>query len=270
MGHVSRFIVCALPLLGVLVACSLDVRELKPQATLGDGGASDSNAGNGASGPSARAGSSAGGSSNDAGSTSQGGRNTAGTAGAPSSLVEGCPDLDENGVGDCEETLAKNAAFASDVSDWEPELDAIVAWNEANATSDHPSGSALVRAEGVVESTIPGSALRDVSQCVSVSGKQLVAVYANAFVPTGQDEAGRAEIDVFFFESADCSGSLSASFVTPQPLDGGVDRWMSLKAGQVSSDSTRSALVKLAVLKPFKAASFEARFDNVLIRTQAP
>lgn len=267
-SSVSRSFSSALLLLALTVGCSLDVRDLQPRDSIADGGEDSGDSGrNGVSGAGNRAGASSGGSSNNAGSSAAG---AAGRAGSSSTLIDGCADLDENGVGDCRETLAKNASFGADVSDWQPELDAIAAWDEANANQDLPSGSALVRAEGVVESTIPGSALRAVSQCVAVGAKQLVTVYANAFVPAGQDGAGRAEIDVFFFESGDCSGSSNKSFVTPQPLDGGVDRWLALKAGQVAEDATRSVLVKLAILKPFKAASFEARFDNVLVRTQTP
>lgn len=256
-------------MLGALAGCSLDVRELQPRDMGGEAGIAEGEAGSGASGANSSAGGSAGGSSGRAGSSNAGaGRAGAGSAGAP--LIGGCPDLDGNGVSDCDETLVKNPTFVSDVDLWLPELDATVTWDEKNATSDSPSGSALVRAEGVVESTIPGSALRDVGQCIAVDGQQLLTVYANAFVPAGQDEAGQAEVDVFFFDSSDCSGTLNASFVTPQPLDGSAGRWIELKAGAVSKDSTRSALVKLAVLKPFKAAAFEAHFDNVLVQTRTP
>jgi hypothetical protein len=105
---------------------------------------------------------------------------------------------------------------------------------------------------------------------LEVTGKQLVTVYANAFVDAGQDPNGHAEVDVFFFDAAACSGALSASFVTPQPLDAETDTWLSLKAGAVSGEYTKSVLVKLGVSKPFSAPSFSARFDNVLVKIQAP
>ena len=131
-----------------------------------------------------------------------------------------------------------------------------------------PSGSALLASSGVVDEIAGGLALRAAQQCVPIAGSNLVIVYGNAFVDSGQDEQGRAEIDVAFFDSKDCSGALATSFSTPQPLDARLDAWFTLKAGAVSGVATQSAQVKLAVLKPLRAASFQARFDNVLVTAQ--
>jgi hypothetical protein len=75
---------------------------------------------------------------------------------------------------------------------------------------------------------------------------------------------------VFFFDVRDCTGAFTTSFSTPQPLDSKSDAWLDLKAGSVSGVSTQSALVKLAISKPFRAEAYRARFDNVLVKVQSP
>ena len=254
--------------LAFVTGCSLDTRELMPRAELGaEAGSSASSTAGAANGDRGGAAHSAGASgAHEVGGGSNGGSGeAAGPAEAP--LIDGCPDLDGNQIGDCKETLLDNASFKSDVVGWAPELDATVAWDDQNATADLPSGSALVAATGVLGASAQG-ALRDVTQCLKITGKRLVTVYANAFVDAGQDEEGQAEIDVFFFDDAGCAGTFTSSFSTPQPLDASVDAWIELKAGSVSTASTQSVLVKLAVLKPFRAESFHARFDNVLVKIQ--
>ena len=38
-----------------------------------------------------------------------------------------------------------------------------------------------------------------------------------------------------------------------------------MQAGAVGGANTKSMLVKLAISKPFRASSFQARFDNILL-----
>lgn len=192
-------------------------------------------------------------------------------AGAPSvPTVGGCADLDTNGIPDCSETIANNADFKQDVQGWLAETDVTLTWDPMNAAGDPPSGSAVVASTGVIDANATGAALRAASQCLPVAGKRLVTVYANARVDAGQDPDGHAEVDVFFFNAPGCTGNLASSFSTPQPLDAMPGVWLNLKAGSVSGELAQSMLVKLALSKPFRAASFGARFDNVLVKVQSP
>jgi hypothetical protein len=184
-------------------------------------------------------------------------------------VLDGCADLDSDNVADCSETIVENPDFEADVSKWMAGNEATVDWHTDNAAGDLPSGSALVASTGVIDASGSGVALRTAQQCVSIDGSRLVIVYANAFVESDQDPQGRAEVDVAFFDSQDCSGPLTTTFSTPQPLDPSVDVWFTLKAGSVSGATTKSAQIKLGVLKPFRAQSFRARFDNVLVTTES-
>jgi hypothetical protein len=250
--------------------CSLDTRALALAAS-GAGSSSDGGAATnpaqagainvGAAGSDSSLGD-AGAGANSAGSGAQ-----AGQAGAVPPMVDGCADLNMNQIADCNETLVSNPDMNKNVDHWLADPDTTVDWDSGNAWGDTPSGSALVASPGVIDANAVGAALRAAAQCVPVAGKKLITVYANAFVDSGQDPEGHAEVDVFFFNQASCAGASTSGFSTPQPLDAATDTWLTLKAGSLSTDSTQSLLVKLAISKPFHADSFHARFDNVLLRT---
>ncbi|HEX2673400.1 MAG TPA: matrixin family metalloprotease, partial [Polyangiaceae bacterium] len=179
-------------------------------------------------------------------------------------MIDGCIDLDEDGIADCDETLVQNATFDTDVDAWHADGAAELTWDERNAADDLPSGSALLEATGSAAPGAQGSATQSASQCSKVTGKRLVTVYANAFVDS--DRAGQARVDVQFFDTDSCTGGYSSNFVTPQPLDAENGQWLALKAGSVSGVNTRSVLVRLVVSRPLDEASVRARFDNVLLK----
>ncbi len=255
------------------LACSIDSRQLRYDSAGGQAGSESQplvHAGAGGARAGAAPVDDAGaGGTDDSGSGAPSAR--AGSGGAPPAplpLVDGCVDLDENGVGDCEETLLSNGDFKSDVKGWSADAETDLSWDDQNAAADLASGSALLSVKSSAAPGGSGSVLRVAKQCVSMTAKQLVTVYANAFVESGQAAAGHAEIDVYFFDAAACAGTYVTSFSTPQPLDATTDQWLTLKAGSVSGANTQSALVALALSQPLSAASFSARFDNVLLKKQ--
>jgi hypothetical protein len=179
-------------------------------------------------------------------------------------MIDGCIDLDEDGIADCRETLLLNATFDTDVEAWHSEGSAELVWDERNAADDLPSGCAMLEASGSAAPGAEASATQSASQCSKVTGKRLVIVYANTFVDA--DLAGQARLEVQFFESDSCTGAYSSNFVTPQPLDAERGKWLALKAGSVSGVKTQSVLARLVVSRPLDAASVRARFDNVLLK----
>jgi hypothetical protein len=265
--------VAGVSLLGsaLLVGCQLDTRALElamaaagaansPSTQPEAGAPSDGSAGGDAT---LSGGAFAGGASARSGAGGLGGE-----AGQSEPTVGGCADLDQDGVADCTQTIVTNPDFKLDALGWTADPDTALTWDAKNAGGEPPSGSALVSSSGVIDANAVGAALRAASQCVPVAGKRLLAVYANAWVDAGQDPLGHAEVDVFFFDADGCAGSSVTSFSTPQPLDAAVETWLTLKAGALSAETTKSALIKLAVSKPFRADSFQARFDNVLVRLE--
>lgn len=233
------------------LACGVDDRKLRPSSAAGMTG------GDGASRPEGGA----------AGVASE--MNAGGEAATPPilpPLVDGCADLDTDGVADCSVTLVKNATFQSDTSDWAGVMGSSLAWDARNALGDGPSGCALLTAQGSTD--VDGTALFRASQCVPVTEGQLVIAYANAWVEaSAADDSARAELQVSYFAAEDCSGTATGYFVTPPSAATGV--WVTIQAGGVTGPATRSALVELIGVKPNRAPSLSACFDNVMVKAKS-
>jgi hypothetical protein len=226
-----RFVALAL----LACACSVDDRRLMPAA---EDGTVESFGG--------------------AASTGGGDQPDAGDVGAAmGGLVKGCADLDTDGVSDCEETLLDNGTFTSDVQSWAPVGATELSWDPKNALSDSPSGSAKL---GVAA---PRASAR---QCAPLSGKQLVIVWANAFVEADADSA-KAMLEFTFFDTPDCSGP-TGLFVDTPPTHVN-NAWAVVQAGQLSPVTTKSVSVDLVGLNGAPDAEFSAYFDNVMLKAKA-
>ena len=182
--------------------------------------------------------------------------------------MDGCADLDEDGVADCMQTLLSNSTFDANVMNWNADAGASLTWDPRDALAAAGSGTALLTAESSAFDA-GGASLFTAGQCVRVSGGQIVLAYANALVDDGQDESGKAAIYVYFYDASECTGTSTSSFSTPQPLDASTGTWLTLKAALLTSAATHSARVMLAIEKPFVAQSFHARFDNLLLKTES-
>jgi hypothetical protein len=189
------------------------------------------------------------------------GDGSAGGSSSPSDLVDGCADLDTDGIADCTTTLVENPTFTSDASGWTPVADAEWAWDPKNALDDTPSGSGRLSA---------GTPRPSAVQCVAIAGQQLVIGYVSVFVEAPDDtaSANQAELDVSYFASSDCSGPITGYFDAPPSAMMGA--WTTVHAGSLSPTTTASALVALTGVKADDAATVTAYFDNVMVKTKAP
>jgi hypothetical protein len=224
----------------VTSACSVDHRHLHAGQTTA--GASSSDRGG------------------DAGAQAEPSGGGQGGTTASGDLVDGCADLDTDGVGDCKTTLLTNSSFMTDTSDWLADDEVALSWDPINALSDAPSGSA--RLEGRV-------ARSRAQQCVTVHGRLLAIAYANAFVSASADdvEFGQAELEVSFFLNSDCAGEPAGFFETPTTT--AINTWSVVQAGSVAVDGTGSISVALVGLKPTTSSAVTVFFDNVMLKAQA-
>jgi hypothetical protein len=224
-----------------LGACSIDERTLEPRPLTSIPGSGGSAQGGGT------------------GSMPEGG---AAGADAPDGegLVQGCADLDTDGVPDCEATLVQNPTFTSDVDGWTPLGETELTWQPENALGDLPSGSAELTA-----SEAHGSAY----QCVPLTGAYLVIAYASAYVEPGDDpqHPAQAALEVTFFQGADCSGVSDGYFETPASTL--TDAWTTVQAGGPSKDTTLSASIALVGLQREASADYSIYFDNVMLKAQS-
>ena len=260
----ARAVAAALAVL-VLPGCALDDdRTLHPAATNGDAGAggdetltgSGSGGNGGSSAASDTATSDAGGSSNNAGGASTGA--TTGTVPASD-----CPDLNQNEVPDCDETLVGNATFDAGTENWEAETTVEIHWEEAAAAgagSAPSSGTLVVTHDGAGapdQLTMAGG-----FQCISVQGQGSYRFLAQSFIRADHDGAAAA-ISALFYGSSDCSGSSLS--VSNSPVQATADSWRVLHTGGVSPELARSVRVRLVALKARADDAVEVRFDNVLV-----
>jgi hypothetical protein len=171
--------------------------------------------------------------------------------------VDGCADLDTDGVADCKTTLTTNSAFSEDVSGWHALGDTELAWEEKNAFEDLPAGSALVKS---------ASAQASAEQCVALEGSNLLVIaYASAFVDDNT-ELGQAQLLVSFFESANCAGESWAYFETPPSTVS--NSWTTIHAGAVPRLAIGSVSLALVGVKPAGSSEIRVYFDNIMLKTK--
>ncbi len=236
MGRADFIRIFSFGTLLLLAGCAVDDRQLSPAG--------------GATGPI----------TSDPGDGSGGDGNPGPTGATPDRLVDGCADLDTDGVGDCTVTLVQNASFTSDVSGWTAGGDAAWVWDPLNALTDSPSGSGKLTVD-----TPRGSA----TQCVSVSSSnELIIAYVNVFVePPDDGSMNQGDVSVSFFASADCSSAVLGSFDAPPSIVMG--QWAVVQAGGLPTTAINSISVALTAVKSDTAALATVYFDNVMLKTKA-
>jgi hypothetical protein len=260
--------------LSVVAACSVDDRVLSVQA-LGCGetnscGGSQASTGGRTSGGRAnttggRVSSQGGAQTNRGGDSSVAG--SAGAGGEGNVITIACPDLDDNTVPDCDETLASNATFNLDIEGWRPETNATAIWSFINAQAGEKSGSIQVESNAPAN-TASGDAFvyTGVVQCLSLDGSAAEhQIFAQMF-SEGEAVTAYGSVVGRVFASADCTGSPVS--VTPSPNQGNTGNWFPMQTAVFMVDANaRSLLVELRVGKlAMRTGSVSLRFDNVMVR----
>lgn len=284
----------ALVALVMLVGCPLDERTLQPIPSTtasggsggsggslgGSAGASDDAAGGSTSssggsggtdveattssgGSDAGGSSSVGGGGNDTtsagGATSTAGPTTTGEAGGTGD--PGCPDLDDNEVADCDETLVENANFDANLNGWHEETNALANWEHDDALDHDASGSATITNRTVDEER-EGQVMRGLWQCIPASAGTAYQMLTQLRI-TGAEGQGWGGLNLWFYDGADCTGT---AVTASTPLLGTTTDWSLTETRAEAPENTQSMLVRLVVNKPFSAPAITVDFDNVLIR----
>jgi hypothetical protein len=173
-----------------------------------------------------------------------------------------CPDLDQNGVQDCKETLVANPGLNVNVASWTPGDGSVgVSRSSADASGMSASGSIAVDDTTVLDAD--GATTASANQCVAVVDG---ATYATAryLMPTAQAGQATATLILQYYGSADCSGTAVDAYTTP--AGGATDAWSRLEGTHTAPAGAHSMLVRLAVTKPSRQATTRASFDDVLVR----
>jgi hypothetical protein len=261
---------------GALTACPVDERELEGlnigvsgssgQAGAGNGGENDGGEGN--SGSSGQGGTSQGGTggTGDQGGTSgtsaQGGSagsgGSSGDAGGPPTK---CPDLDVNGVLDCDETLAVNATFDSDVLPWIGETAIVTKWHETDAHGITESGALSV--ENQTDQDQTGASLLAARQCIRVDGDAVYNFAVEVSVPS-ESENTQGGMILYFYEGAACTGNLADTPLVTNFVS--APEWTVAQKTYLTPASAESVMVRLVAQKMFRDPPRKVFYDNVLVR----
>ncbi len=224
------------------------------------GGAGGSGTGGVGAGYSGSAGTGRGGSGGGTGGSSETGGGSSGTAGGP--VNTRCPDLDHNGVLDCDETLIDKAAFDTDasVAAWSIETGLVLSWSNLDAQGHDQSGSLAVKND--IEENLVGTQIVGARQCINVSGGTVYRFAAQVSVPNYAGET-KAGIQIIVLDTPSCAGTVLDS-PTTNLVKG--PEWQVAEIIYLTPTTAKSIAVRLAQIKPFRQAPVAVLFDNVLVR----
>ena len=180
-----------------------------------------------------------------------------------------CPDLDQNTVLDCTETLVSNPGFDVDIKGWSPEANGAISWESLDALGSNTSGSIRVENRGVASGPDTGLIYTGATQCVKVQPDHAYVIFAQMY--SREPEGPMPMISAYgsvvgrVFSSADCSGT--PLHIETSAIYGTFDSWLTLQATVPAVTSAGSMLVELSVGKPTSVTgSAVLNFDNVLVR----
>jgi hypothetical protein len=258
-------------------------------------GGSDSTSGTTSTGGSDSGGTTSTGGSDSGGTTSTGGTTSEGDAGANGSPTSGtdvsggtsgagglsgaggsgahggsgghvtgrCPDLDDDNVLDCDETIAKNPSFDADASDWSTETNVVLSWQSDDATNQPDSGSLAV--EDTFTTDMDGKLMCGARQCIQIDGGKTYRIMVQVSTPSESPNT-QAGFQILAYDDKNCSGSMvdlvDSSFV-------GGPGWQVADKTYTAQNIAKSMVVRLVSVKPYSDAPNKVLFDNVLVRQLA-
>lgn len=237
-------------------ACTLDVRSLK--AAPEDGGKLP-NLGDATSGGPYFKDSAAVTYTKDAG---RGPADTGPSSPPPPSNV-GCVHF-VDATADCDRTLTVNSDFNSDDKGWESSGGAVLRWVPFDVQGSSKSGALGVKTAQVGD--FDGPVESAATQCIPVAAGTIYDYAADVYIKRGQVDGGQAQIEVWFFDKANCDGLVHTPAYSLQTFYA-TNRWETLvSATSLKPEETiHSQAVRLVVQKPFRSDPFEVLFDAVRI-----
>ena len=165
--------------------------------------------------------------------------------------------LPSGGVADGDNRLS-NGTFDDDVTGWDPILDTILMWDQADAGGDPNSGSARVTNPAGFPST------RGVKQCSDVlQGGHEYALSAMILIESLQPASGWGNLKIDVYPQVDCGGSPVVIQLSPIVYSATPDEWLEVVESVAIPSNGQSAWVHLQVSKDAGTGNFDVIFDNV-------
>jgi hypothetical protein len=186
------------------------------------------------------------------------------------------------------ETLVSNPGFMKDVSGWNPEDSTVTMnWTENDAASNKASGSLSV--VNTLSGAADGISSRGASQCLPTAKGKAYGFACDLFIPNGQGAGldggvdggpdggldastytgeydATAGLSVIFYTSEQCDGyTLANATSTLADMPGS---WVHREGHAVAPDGANSMSVRLVTFKNFREFTFQAWFDNILVKEE--
>lgn len=170
------------------------------------------------------------------------------------------------------ESLVSNPGFAKDSSGWSPEPGSVsMSWTPSDAADNKRSGSLSV--VNSLSGAADGTAARGAAQCLPTVPGQPYGLAADLFIPEGQGAgldggtySATAGLSVIFYNAAACGGYTLGNGTSTVLDEAG--RWEHREGHAVAPAGAVSMAVRLVTFKNFRELTFEARFDNVLVKAE--
>ena len=154
-----------------------------------------------------------------------------------------------------------NGAFATNITSWATDFWASSLWSSTDAHGSAGSGSLAV--ENATTADVDGSTTGGSSQCIAVTANTTYDATASVYMASGQGTGTGGLIGVYY-PSANCSGTQIG--VESFPETSQTDAWTPVGGATKSPAGAQSLSLRVVVEKPFRQATFEARFDDVEVR----
>ncbi|HTQ07780.1 MAG TPA: hypothetical protein VMI54_28190 [Polyangiaceae bacterium] len=187
-----------------------------------------------------------------------------GSGGSAGMAITGgpCPDLDGDGVLDCEQSLADNPSFDTDVSGWLSEPNVLLSWSSDDALGHDFSGSLNLLSSLEVDQD--GSVMVGAYQCIAVTSSVEYRFIVQASIVEA-DMDSSAAFQLLPYDGPDCTGNVIET-VTAATVQG--SDWNVIDKKYLTPGMTKSISMRLVSIKPFRKPMLSVRFDNVLVRQE--
>ncbi|HWZ87348.1 MAG TPA: hypothetical protein VNW92_00825 [Polyangiaceae bacterium] len=146
-----------------------------------------------------------------------------------------------------------------------------MSWVADDAAGNRRSGALSVT--NALSGEADGIASRGAAQCLPTTAGQAYGLAADVFIPEGQGDGldggsytATAGVSVIFFTTAACDG-YTLSNATSTVIDQ-AGHWQHGEGHATAPEGAQSMLVRLVTFKNFREYTFEARFDNVLVKEE--
>lgn len=156
-------------------------------------------------------------------------------------------------------TLVDNGTFDRNIADWAFDASLEEEWSTLDARGQPSSGSLVLRSTGPQDQD--GYLVLGTGQCVEAQSGVDYHYAAQVWFDADQGD-GSCGIELLFFDELGCRGTSldTRTEIARTPAD-----WLPVATNPPTPAGTRSLLLRLILVRPYRSAGFSASFDDVVL-----